>query len=124
HQIQKLYIALVYGAFSEEKMRGTIDRPIGRSSRDFRRWSAQKGARGKLREAITKYEVISQKNDFALVSLQPLTGRTHQIRVHLKAIHHPVVCDSLYAPGKLCVGDISRQALHARKIQWSSTDGI
>ena len=48
-----------------------------------------------------------------LICLYPKTGRTHQIRVHLKAIHHPVVCDSLYAPKRACPLELGRLALHA-----------
>lgn len=100
HSIKKEYIAVVHGTFKEDQLKGVIERKIGKSPKDFRRWSAQPGARGLLREAVTEYEVLQQRgagNDgYALVRVRPKTGRTHQIRVHMKAIHHPIVGDTLY----------------------------
>lgn len=113
----KQYDTLVYGHPKEEK--GTIDKPIGRSPQDFRRWSAQPGARGEMREAVTTWQVVKRGIDpstgerVTWIFAEPKTGRTHQIRVHLKAIHHPVLCDALYAPGKPCLFGLSRVALHA-----------
>lgn len=118
-KIEKIYHAIVWGGFSAEKMEGVIDKPIGRSAGDFRQWSAEYGAKGELREAVTEYKVLGQtkknnppnppyikggteeknKNTFSTISyleVRPKTGRTHQIRVHLKAIGHPVVGDRLY----------------------------
>lgn len=116
--VQKTYLAVVYGVPSEQN--GVIDFDIGRSRKDFRLRSAQPKARGTLRDAITRYEVIGEEEQdgqkYALLEVRPETGRTHQIRVHLKAIHHPVVADPLYAPK--CAGtlELSRLALHAYKI--------
>lgn len=113
----KQYDVLVYGWPKEDG--GTIDKPIGRSPKDFRRWSAQPGARGEMRDAQTTWRVIARGTDtetgeqVAHLQAEPFTGRTHQIRVHLKAIHHPVVCDSLYAAGKPCLFGLRRVALHA-----------
>jgi len=120
-EIKKIYHALVHGVVKEEK--GVIDRPIGRSASDFRRWSAQRGARGELREAITGYRVLSRGKKFSFIELSPKTGRTHQLRVHLKAINHPIVGDSLYA-GRLGGGlGMTRLALHASHIEFSLPDG-
>lgn len=112
-ETKKTYLALVYGVPKEKK--GTIEFSIGRSRKDFRLRSAQPKARGTLREAITNYQVLAEDSNgkHALVKLEPLTGRTHQIRVHLKAIHHPVVADSLYAQGFAPVFGMQRLALHA-----------
>lgn len=118
--VHKEYDVLIYGHLKEE--RGVIDKPIGRSPQDFRRWSAQPGARGEMREARTLWSVVRQGKDMesgelvAWVRAEPETGRTHQIRVHFKAIHHPVVCDPLYAAGKPCLFGLSRTALHARSL--------
>lgn len=95
--VKKTYLAFVHGAPKEKK--GVIDFDIGRSRKDFRLRSAQPKAKGRLRDALTRYEVIGETDGYALLKLTPETGRTHQIRVHLKAIHHPIVGDSLYAPG-------------------------
>lgn len=111
---KKTYLAVVYGTLKEEK--GTIEFSIGRSRKDFRLRSAQPKARGTLREAITHYEVLDSIGTHSLVKVMPETGRTHQIRVHLKALHHPVVCDPLYAAGKPCDLGTSRLALHAASI--------
>lgn len=121
-KVEKTYHALVWGKFLEDKQEGLIDKPIGRSSSDFRKWSAEYGAKGEMREAVTKYKVLSQNNEFAYLEVKPKTGRTHQIRVHLKAISHPVVCDKLYADKKVCDGSsaclgFSRLALHAFSIK-------
>jgi RluA family pseudouridine synthase len=95
--VHKTYLALVYGVPKEKK--GVIDFDIGRSRKDFRLRSAQPKAKGRLRDALTRYEVIGETEGYALLKMNPETGRTHQIRVHLKAIHHPIICDVLYATG-------------------------
>lgn len=95
--VQKTYLAFTYGVPKEKE--GVIDFDIGRSRRDFRLRSAQPKAKGRLRESLTRYEVIGEAEGYALLKVIPETGRTHQIRVHLKAIHHPIVGDSLYATG-------------------------
>ncbi len=114
-EVKKTYLAFVYGA--PVAKRGVIDFDIGRSRRDFRLRSAQPKAKGRLREALTRYEVIGETDDAALLKVNPETGRTHQIRVHLKAIHHPIICDALYAPKnhKSALG-ITRLGLHAYQI--------
>lgn len=117
---RKQYEAFVYDHPKEDS--GTIDKPIGRSPQDFRRWSAQPGARGEMREAQTIWSVVKRGIDpisgerVSLIEAVPKTGRTHQIRVHLKAIHHPVLCDPLYASGKPCILGFNRVALHARTL--------
>jgi 23S rRNA pseudouridine1911/1915/1917 synthase len=108
---KKTYLAFVYGV--PKAKRGTIDFAIGRSRKDFRLRSAQPKAKGMMREAITRYEILGDDGKYSLVKVMPETGRTHQIRVHLKAIHHPIVCDSLYAPNQACALGLNRLALHA-----------
>ncbi|MCI5108809.1 MAG: RluA family pseudouridine synthase [Candidatus Pacebacteria bacterium] len=121
HRVEKTYHAFVYGNLKEDS--GVIDRPIGKSKRDFRKYSAQRGARGKMREAITNWKVLFGGDKFSLLEVYPKTGRTHQIRVHLKAIHHPVIADKLYAPkGEKMLG-FMRLALHARKVSFKGLDG-
>ncbi|MEK7515629.1 MAG: RluA family pseudouridine synthase [Patescibacteria group bacterium] len=109
--IHKTYLAIVYGVLKEKK--GVIDFDIGRSRKDFRLRSAQPKAKGRLRDALTRYEVVGEYGECSLLKLNPETGRTHQIRVHLKAIHHPIVGDTLYAPNRELALGIKRLALHA-----------
>jgi 23S rRNA pseudouridine1911/1915/1917 synthase len=110
-EVHKTYITFTYGVPKERK--GIIEFSIGRSRKDFRLRSAQPKAKGTLREAITRYQVMSDNGSHALLMVMPETGRTHQIRVHLKAIHHPVVCDKLYAPNRPCDLGFNRLGLHA-----------
>jgi 23S rRNA pseudouridine1911/1915/1917 synthase len=114
-EAKKTYLAVVYGVPKER--RGVIEFSIGRSRKDFRLRSAQPKAKGTLREALTRYEVVGDIGTHALVKAMPETGRTHQIRVHLKAIHHPVVADPLYAPGRPKDLGIGRLALHAYRLE-------
>ena len=102
-----------------------IDNPIGRSPSDFRRRLAGRGARGELRPAVTMYKVIKRfedenKNKFTYLEISPKTGRTHQIRVHMKYLNHPVACDSLYNPTGACPAGLKRLALHAKSIEFSA----
>ncbi|PIR83120.1 RluA family pseudouridine synthase [Candidatus Kaiserbacteria bacterium CG10_big_fil_rev_8_21_14_0_10_56_12] len=113
--VKKTYLALVYGSIKAKK--GRIDFDIGRSRSDFRLRSAQPKAKGRLREAITDYKVVGETADCSLLRVEPQTGRTHQIRTHLKAIHHPIVCDPLYAPNHKPLLGITRLALHAYQVQ-------
>jgi 23S rRNA pseudouridine1911/1915/1917 synthase len=121
HEVKKTYHAFVVGEMKTEK--GTIDRPIGRSSKDFRMWSAQRGARGEMREAITDYKVLLRGLGYSFIEVNPRTGRTHQIRVHFKAISYPLVADSLYAPKHENTLGFNRQALHSYKIVFVDTAG-
>ena len=114
HTIVKVYHAFLYG--SPKDKQGTISLPIGKSRADFRRRSAEHGASGVLREARTDYRVLARGKDASFVEAKPFTGRTHQVRVHFKAIGHPVVCDKLYAPRRPCILGFSRLALHASSI--------
>jgi len=119
--VEKTYNAFVYGVLKEKE--GVIDRPIGRSASDFRKKSAQRGARGELRKAVTEYRVVKENDEVSFLDIKPKSGRTHQIRVHLKAIHHPVVCDKLYAPKGECVLGFKRLALHASSIKILTIEG-
>lgn len=125
---RKEYRAFVYGHMRENW--GTIDRPIGRSAKDFRLRSAQRGAKGTLREAVTDWECIGkgeyEGEPFSYVKLKPKTGRTHQLRVHLKAIDRPIICDRLYAGAKPESSNnlgLSRLALHAHELEIVLPDG-
>jgi 23S rRNA pseudouridine1911/1915/1917 synthase len=119
-KVEKIYNAVVWGNFKEKE--GIISKPIGRSAGDFRKWSAERGAKGELREAVTEYKVLLPHPDFSYLEIKPKTGRTHQIRVHLKSISHPVVCDKLYGSNRSCLG-FDRLALHALSIKLELPNG-
>jgi len=122
-EIEKIYHLFVHGDIKDD--RGTISLPIGRSVSNFKKWSAQKGTRGELREAVTNFEILKRVDDksFNFIEAKPRTGRTHQIRVHFQAIHHPIVGDKLYAPKKPQLLGFERLALHARRIVFHNVDG-
>lgn len=120
---KKTYLVFVYGVPKEKK--GVIEFSIGRSRKDFRLRSAQPKAKGTLRDAVTRYEVLAEdvEREHALLKVMPETGRTHQIRVHLKAIHHPVVCDPLYAPNHAADLGFIRLGLHAARLELPTFSG-
>ena len=122
---RKEYRAFVYGVMKERW--GTINRAIGRSPKDFRLRSAERGARGLLRESTTDWEVLAQSSTHAYLKVIPKTGRTHQIRVHLRSIGRPIVHDTLYAPPELLAKDnlgFTRVALHAFSLTLTKPNGI
>lgn len=120
-KVLKTYHVFVNGRMKDE--RGVIDKPIGRSSGAVLRWSAGRGVRGSLRDAITQYRVLGYKDGVSFIEVMPKTGRTHQIRVHFKAIQHPVVADSLYAPAFPPKLGFKRTALHAMRFSFKGKDG-
>jgi len=121
-KIKKTYNAIVSGWVKDD--RGIINKTIGRSPKDFRRYLSGRGARGEMREAITRYKVIKRikikifSSKFTYLEIYPKTGRTHQIRVHMKFLNHPIACDSLYNPRGICPSKIKRLALHASSIEF------
>lgn len=120
-RVQKRYQAFVYDNIKETE--GVIDKSIGRHSKDFRQWSAEDGARGERREAVTRWKKRVGTKHVSFLDVYPETGRTHQIRVHLKYIEHPLVCDSLYAPNRSPMLGFKRLALHAYGIVFEGSSG-
>jgi 23S rRNA pseudouridine1911/1915/1917 synthase len=123
--VEKKYHAFVYGNITEDNF--AVDEPIGRSKKDFRRWFSGKdtGIRGKTRDALTEFKVLARSDDkkTTLIEASPKTGRTHQIRVHLKSIYNPILGDSLYAPDRESLLGFARTALHARSIKFMDQEG-
>jgi 23S rRNA pseudouridine1911/1915/1917 synthase len=121
-QVFKLYNALVYGRVSNDT--GEIDARIGRSPHNRTRMSVLRGGAG--RTAHTVFNVVKRYQEFTLLNVQIKTGRTHQIRVHLSHIGHPVVGDASYGSGrensirsatnKRAVRSIKRQFLHSAEL--------
>ncbi len=133
-EIQKTYHAFVYGWIKEDEQ--TIDGSIGRDPGNIRRWVTGANARGTMRDAVTNIKVLSRFGDreysgkgsteegtYSFVEARPKTGRTHQIRVHLRSINHPIVSDSLYAQNRLKALGFERQALHARELTLALPSG-
>lgn len=100
------YIALVHGRIKEEK--GTIDAPLGRSRKDRKKQAIVANGR----HAVTHFKVLERYRNYTLIKCRLETGRTHQIRVHLASIGHPLAGDPLYGPRKTLPG--TGQYLHAR----------
>lgn len=100
------YVALVHGVIKDDQ--GTIDAPIGRSRKDRKKQAIVSDGR----HAITHFKVLKRYRHYTLVSCRLETGRTHQIRVHMKSIGHPLAGDPLYGPRKTLPG--AGQYLHAR----------
>ncbi len=122
-KVKKTYIALVHGKVTPSK--GEIDVPVGRTPWNRKRFGIVAGGR----EATTMYKILNikyyvsgeEKEALSLIELYPQTGRTHQIRVHLKYFGHPVFADNLYAGRKVARKDrklLSRLFLHASEISF------
>ncbi len=107
--VNRRYVALVHGGFKDDA--GIIDAPIGRDKRDRLKMAVD--MRGK--NAVTNYKVIERYGKYSLLELKLETGRTHQIRVHMKHIKHPVVGDDLYG-SKTCKYRGMGQLLHAKTL--------
>jgi len=108
HSITRKYNAVVYNGFNEDE--GTVNEPIGRNPQDRKKMAVtQKHSR----HAVTHYRVIERMEKFTLIEAQLETGRTHQIRVHMTHIGHPLLGDPVYGPKKQPIS-LEGQALHAR----------
>jgi 23S rRNA pseudouridine1911/1915/1917 synthase len=126
--IKKTYRAFVYGSLKEE--RGIIDKPIG-SSRGGRGPRSATRPLGTQREAQTVWKLLGNSPgtvgesglSVAYIEAFPKTGRTHQIRVHMAALQHPIICDQLYAPGRPPLLGFKRLALHAYTLQLLHPNG-
>ena len=110
-KVKKVYIALVRGIVAENE--ATINMPIGRSNKDRKKMAVVKNGK----EAITHFKVIKRFDKYTLLEVKIDTGRTHQIRVHLSEIGHPVVGDEIYSNGKNEFG-VHGQLLHAKSLDF------
>lgn len=108
HSITRKYHAIVHGRLKEDEE--TIDKPIGRHPIDRKKMSVH-CTNG--REAITHYRVLKRFQQFTYIECQLETGRTHQIRVHMSSIGHPILGDQVYGPAK-CPYKLQGQTLHAK----------
>ncbi len=110
HSFLREYEAVVYGNIKNDS--GTVDAPIGRHHTDRKKMCV---TTKNSRNAVTHYEVLGRYNGFTHLKLRLETGRTHQIRVHMAHIGHPVAGDAVYGPKKV-IASLNGQCLHARVI--------
>ena len=110
HSIKRIYHAIVHGVIKEEE--GTVDAPIGRHPTSRKKMSINY-KNGK--EAVTHYKVLKRYQNYTYIQCQLETGRTHQIRVHMASIHHPLLGDVVYGPAKQPFS-LQGQCLHAKTI--------
>ena len=109
HSIKREYLAIVTGVLTDDN--GTVDRPLGRSQRDRKKICVRPDGK----PAVTHYEVLERFEKYTYIKCTLDTGRTHQIRVHMAHIGHPIVGDTLYGNSS---NFINRQALHAYKVEF------
>ena len=109
HSITRKYQAIVYNAFKDEE--GTIEGNIGRHPNDRKKMTITPNGK----EAVTHYKVLKNLGKYTLIECQLETGRTHQIRVHMTSINHPLLGDEVYGP-KNCPYNLQGQVLHAKTL--------
>lgn len=109
HSIKRVYHAIVHGNIKEDS--GTINEPIGRNPTERKKMCVnhQNG-----REAVTHYKVLERFGNYTYIACKLETGRTHQIRVHMASIHHPLLGDRVYGPQKCPFPELQGQTLHAK----------
>lgn len=112
--VRKTYLCIVKGNFSAENLEGRIENLIGRDPRDRKKMTVVE-KNGKV--AISNYKVVEQVDGFSLVEVAIETGRTHQIRVHMKSINHVILGDAVYGSGDKLA---TRQMLHAYKLDFKN----
>ena len=110
-KVKKIYIALVRGIINENE--ATINMPIARSKKDRKKMAVDKDGK----EAVTHFKVLKRYDKYTLLEIKIDTGRTHQIRVHMSEIGHPVIGDEVYSNGKNEFG-VKGQMLHARSLDF------
>lgn len=119
-KVEKKYLALVHGKLKDKK--SIITKTISRSRKKGRIQTT--APIGKKREAVTRYKVLKEFDNYSLLEVMPKTGRTHQIRIHLTSIGHPIAGDSQYKfKRQVCPENLKRQFLHASYLKFSLLNG-
>ncbi len=108
HSVVRTYRAIVHGVLDQGE--GTVDAPIGRDPKDRKKMAVN---RQNGKEAVTHYRVLQRFLDYTYVECRLETGRTHQIRVHMASIGHPLLGDGVYGPKKCPFSSLTGQTLHA-----------
>jgi len=116
HEIQKTYWALTHGKLENKK--GIIDKPLARARNYKKQTIANAKTQTTIRSAITEYEVLEEMEKYSLVELKPKTGRTHQLRIHMSSLGHPIVGDEKYCLKNIKSNrDIKRPACNALPVR-------
>ena len=112
HSLARTYEAIAVGGFRED--RGTVDAPIGRCASDRKKMAVtDRGGRS----AVTHWEVLERFSGYTYIRCRLETGRTHQIRVHMAHLHHPILGDTVYGAKKPVAG-LTGQCLHAAELRF------
>lgn len=113
HSVERAYQTVVYGGFSQEE--GHVESSIARSRTDRKKMAVYPVDEPGAKYAYTGYRVLERLGEFTLLECRLKTGRTHQIRVHMASIHHPVAGDPVYGP-RSCITSLQGQCLHAKTL--------
>lgn len=113
HSVERAYHTVVYGGFTQEQ--GVVESSIARSHTDRKKIAVYPVGEPGAKYAYTGYQVLERLGNFTLLECRLKTGRTHQIRVHMASIHHPVAGDPVYGPHN-CITSLGGQCLHAKTL--------
>lgn len=113
HSVQRAYQTVVYGGFAQDE--GFVESYLGRSKTDRKKMAVYPAGEPHTKYAYTGWKVLERLGEFTLLECRLKTGRTHQIRVHMASIHHPVAGDPVYGP-RSCITSLRGQCLHAKTL--------
>ena len=113
HSVERAYRTIVYGGFVQDE--GFVESNLGRSKTDRKKMAVYPASEPHTKYAYTGYQVLERLNNFTMLECRLKTGRTHQIRVHMASIQHPVAGDPVYGPHN-CITSLHGQCLHAKTL--------
>ena len=113
HSVERAYHTVVYGGFAQDE--GFVESHLGRSKTDRKKMAVYPSTEPHTKYAYTGYRVLERLGEFTMLECRLKTGRTHQIRVHMASIHHPVAGDPVYGPHN-CITSLHGQCLHAKTL--------
>ena len=113
HSVERAYNTIVYGGFAQDE--GFVESNLGRSKTDRKKMAVYPASEPHTKYAYTGYKVLERLGEFTMLECRLKTGRTHQIRVHMASIHHPVAGDPVYGPHN-CITSLHGQCLHAKTL--------